>query len=106
MVYRVIKNSRLVRALKAFFDAVIDGKENPAIDNTEKQTNSKKKPAKNLLFRDARIKKIAHEYYQMIIDYGVESASVWLDRQLKSSEDISLFRKVQYDIAKKYGFIA
>lgn len=53
--------------------------------------------------REARIKRIADDYYRRLIDYGVESASFWLRDQLERPEDTSLFRTMRQDIARKYG---
>ena len=59
-----------------------------------------------IVLRQARIKKIAEDYYRLLIDYGVEFASIWLDDQLQSPEDILLFKTIQHDVAGKYGLVA
>jgi len=52
--------------------------------------------------RDYRIQQLAHEYYQRLIKYGVESASIWLSDNMQH-EDMNEFKAIQPTIAGKYG---
>ena len=49
---------------------------------------------------------MADEYYRQLTTYGVEFASLWLDDQLQTPEDIRLFKSMQHDAAVKFGLVA